>query len=114
MNLTIRFRLQRYTISKGFFQNCKLEIERCRKTFNKSSNQSKEGAFPLMRMMTLMSLSTRWILDVEYAPYKGKKTGEHSLMRRILDRLPCEHKRFLFHFDALFYSFALVYQLGYF
>lgn len=87
------------------------DSESNRKAFGKSSNQLKPGAFPLMRIVSLMLLSTHLILDVAYGPYRGKKTGEHSLMQAILQRLKLEGQPFLFHFDALYFSFPLVYQL---
>jgi hypothetical protein len=41
--------------------------------------------------------------DIAYAPYKGKKTGERTLMFEILER--CKVKNLLILFDAGFYSF---------
>ncbi len=41
-------------------------------------------------------------LDIAYAPYKGKKTGERTLMFEILKR--CSKNKCLFLFDAGFYS----------
>lgn len=61
------------------------------------------GAFPQMRAVALMVLSARRIFDIAYAPCKGKKTGERTLMFEILRR--CKRKDFLFLFDAGFYSF---------
>lgn len=80
-------------------------------TFKKASNQTDFHGFPLMRIMTLMVLKTRMILDVAEAPYKGKKTGESTLMMEILDRMKFDGVPYLFHFDALFYSFLLVHRL---
>ena len=61
------------------------------------------GAFPQMRAVALMVMSARRIFDIAYAPCKGKKTGEKTLMFEILKR--CKRKDFLFLFDAGFYSF---------
>ena len=58
-----------------------------------------------MRVVTLMIMSARRIVDVAYAACKGKKTGEKTLMFEILKR--CGGKKFLFLFDAGFYSFNL-------
>lgn len=82
------------------------------KTFKKASNQKELNGFPLMRTMTCMVLKTRMILDVAKAAYKGKKTGESTLMTEILDRMRFNDISYLFHFDALFYSFALVHRLA--
>jgi hypothetical protein len=87
------------------------DTEDNRKTFKKASNQKGLNGFPLMRIMTLMVLRTRMILAVDEAPYKGKKTGESTLMMKILDRMQFDGVPYLFHFDALFYSFPLVYRL---
>jgi len=80
-------------------------------TFKKASNQKELNGFPLMRIMTVMILKTKMILDVAFAPYKGKKTGESSLMIEILDRMKFDDIPYLFHFDALFYSVYLVHWL---
>ncbi|MGK5091946.1 transposase [Deltaproteobacteria bacterium TL4] len=64
-----------------------------------------------MRIMTLMILKTRFIIDIAHAAYKGKKTGESSLMIEILERLELKQIPYLFHFDALFYSTYLVHWI---
>jgi len=87
------------------------DTEDNRDTFKKASNQKALHGFPLMRIMTLMNLRTRMVLDVAEAPYKGKKTGESTLMMEILDRMKFDEVPYLFHFDALFYSFLLVHRL---
>ena len=61
------------------------------------------GAFPQMRVVALMIMSVRQIFDVAYAPYRGKKTGEKTLMFEVLER--CKLKNLLLLFDAGFYSF---------
>ena len=67
--------------------------------FHKPRSRSGNAAFPQMRMMTLMALPVRLMLDVAYAPYTGKGTGERSLVREILSRLVC--KGLLFLLDQL-------------
>jgi hypothetical protein len=48
----------------------------------------KEGlGFPILRLVGLISLSCGAVLDVAMAPYSGKRTGETSLFRRLLNRL---------------------------
>ncbi len=78
--------------------------------FGKHKTGRGYGAFPQMRVVALMIMSTRRIFDIAYAPIKGKKTGEKTLMFEILKR--CKDKGFLFLFDAGFYSFfsCLVYE----
>lgn len=48
----------------------------------------KEGlGFPILRLVGLISLSCGAVLDVALARYSGKRTGETSLLRRLLHRL---------------------------
>jgi len=77
--------------------------------FDKPKSRSGQGAFPHMRMMTLMALSVRLMLDIAYAPYTGKGTGERSLVMQILDQL--SYKRLLFLLDAGLYSFEIVSEI---
>ena len=71
--------------------------------FGKPGSGRGSGAFPQMRVVALMVMSVRQIFDIAYAPYKGKKTGERSLMFEIIKR--CKLKNLLHLFDAGFYSF---------
>ncbi len=41
--------------------------------------------FPIARMVGIFSLATGAIKDMAIGPYKGKQTGESSLLRRLLD-----------------------------
>jgi len=75
--------------------------------FGKPKSGRGYGAFPQMRALALMILPARLIFDIAYAPYKGKKTGERTLVFEILKR--CKRKDFLFLFDAGFYSFPLTF-----
>jgi len=73
--------------------------------FGKHQSGRGQSGFPQIRMVALMMLDSRRIIDVEYAPCKGKKTGERTLMFEILKR--CSNKLFVYLFDAGFYSFQL-------
>lgn len=77
--------------------------------FHKPSSRSGNAAFPQTRMMTLMALSVRLMLDVAYAPYAGKGTGERSLVMEILGQLV--HKGLVFLLDAGLYSFEIVWKI---
>ena len=77
--------------------------------FGKPENQTGEAAFPQLRMMALVVLSMRIVLDVAHAPYQGKGTGEHKLMMELLKRT-C-HRGLLCLMDAGLYSFELVWQI---
>jgi len=43
--------------------------------------------FPIARFLTIICLATGAVLDVAIGPYKGKQTGETSLLRSLLERL---------------------------
>lgn len=77
--------------------------------FGKTQNQTGEGAFPQLRMMTLVSLSLRTVLDVAWAPYQGKGTGERTLMMQLLKRV-CR-QGVLYLMDAGLYSFELIWEI---
>ena len=78
-------------------------------TFHKPSSRSGKAAFPQMRMMTLLALSVRLILDVAHAPYRGKGTGERSLVRQMLKRVV--RRGLLFLLDAGLYSFDILWEI---
>ena len=77
--------------------------------FHKPSSRSGKAAFPQMRLMTLMALSVRLILDVAHAPYRGKGTGERSLVMQILTR--GVRKGLLFLLDAGLYAFDILWNI---
>lgn len=79
------------------------DTESNRKRFGKPRSGRGAGGFPQMRVVALMVMSVRQIFDIAYAPCKGKKTGEKSLMFEILRR--CKLRNLLYLFDAGFYSF---------
>ena len=79
------------------------------KKFGKPSSRQGAAAFPQTRIMCLMAASVRIILDVAYAPYRGKKTGERALLQRIFDRE--SRTDLLFIMDAGLYAFNLVQTL---
>lgn len=80
-----------------------------RDEFGKPSSRSDHAAFPQLRMMTLMAVSVRVMLDLAYASYTGKGTGERSLVLQILKRVV--HKGLLFLLDAGLYSFEIVWEI---
>lgn len=85
------------------------DTESNQKHFGRPKAGRGQAAFPQMRVVTLMVRSARIILDVAYAPFQGKGTGERTLMMEILQRVKREN--LLFMFDAGFYSFFLLYVL---
>lgn len=77
--------------------------------FGKPKTGRGQAAFPQTRVMALMIRATRLIVDIAYAPFQGKGTGERSLMMSVLQKTKIQNLLFLF--DAGFYSFYLVYVL---
>jgi hypothetical protein len=77
--------------------------------WSKPSSRKGAAAFPQVRIMTLMAVSVRGILDVTYAAYRGKKTGERALMRTILMRQIRSSRLFLL--DAGLYAFDILHLI---
>ena len=78
------------------------DTESNREKFGKPKSSRGSGAFPQMRAVALLVMSARLVFDIAYAPFSGKKTGERTLMFKILKKI--KRKNFLFLFDAGFYS----------
>ena len=74
--------------------------------FGKASSRKGSAAFPQVRIMSLMAMSARVILDVAYAPYRGKKTGERALLEKIVNRI--HRTDLLFVMDAGLYAFNII------
>jgi len=55
--------------------------------FPQPASQKPGLGFPLARLVILLSLATGGVLDMAVGPNKGKKTGEHALLRQILGAL---------------------------
>ncbi|WP_404306171.1 IS4 family transposase [Neorhodopirellula lusitana] len=57
------------------------------KAYPQLTSQKAGCGFPIARMIGVFSLATGAINHMAIGPYKGKKTGETSLLRSILDRI---------------------------
>lgn len=57
------------------------------KAYPQQAGQKKGLGFPILRLVGLISLSCGTVLDVAMARYSGKRTGETSLLRRLLGQL---------------------------
>lgn len=55
--------------------------------FPQPDSQEQAVGFPIVRMVGLISLSAGSVLDLALGPYQGKETGEHALLRQMLDTL---------------------------
>ena len=52
-----------------------------------STAQAPGLGFPILRMVTLLSLATGMLCGMAQGPYAGKETGEMALFRQLLDQL---------------------------
>ncbi|MDM8560346.1 IS4 family transposase [Candidatus Parabeggiatoa sp. HSG14] len=63
------------------------DTEENQKLFPQPNSQKPGLGFPIARLVGLISLSSGALLNVAIGPYQGKETGEHALLREILDTL---------------------------
>ena len=80
-----------------------------RTAFGKPHARRATAAFPQVRLMSLLAVAQRRLVDLTFAPYTGKGTGERTLMRTLLARLPCQGLLFLM--DAGLYAFDVVWDI---
>jgi len=77
--------------------------------FGKPGSRTGSSAYPQMRIMSLMVMSVRMIVDMAAAPYRGKGTGEKTLVRQLLAQL--RHQHLLIVMDAGLYAFDILWQI---
>lgn len=77
-----------------------------KEAFGKPKGGRGEGAFPQLRVVALLILPLRLVADFSYDAYKGKGTGERSLMAKMIERI--SYRDLLFMWDAGLYSFDLL------
>lgn len=75
----------------------------------KSRRKSEKSAYPQLRWMSLLAVSSRLLLDVSYDASIGKGTGERTLMMKILENL--HHPNLLFLADAGLYSILMMHTI---
>ena len=85
------------------------DTEANRVAFGKPSARRGTAAFPQVRLMGLLAVAQRRLVDIAFAPYTGKGTGERTLMRTLLARLPCQGLLFLM--DAGLYAFDVLWAI---
>jgi hypothetical protein len=61
------------------------DTEANQKVYPQSTAQKPGLGFPILRMMVVLSLATAALCGLAFAPYAGKRTGESSLLRSLLD-----------------------------
>ena len=55
------------------------------KEYPQMKEQEKGIGFPIARLVGIISLSCGAVLNIAIGPYEGQGTGEHGLLRRIMD-----------------------------
>jgi len=81
-----------------------------RDTFGKPRARRGTAAFPQVRLMGLLAVAQRRLVDIAFAPYTGKGTGERALMSTILAGLVCQGLLFLM--DAGLYAFDMMWNIA--
>lgn len=77
------------------------------------SNRSPKGlGFPIMRAVALISLATGAVIDMAFAQYKGKGTGEINLLRSLLGSLNPGNILVADRYYPSFVSIAMLKQVG--
>ena len=82
------------------------DTEENRAVFGKPSARNGAAAFPQVRLMALLAVGQRRLMELAWAAYRGKGTGERALMMEIVERIVCEGLLFLL--DAGLFSFDLL------
>jgi len=85
------------------------DTEANRAAFGKPKARTGTAAFPQVRLMGLLAVARRQLLDIACAPYTGKSTGERALLRTILARVTC--RGLLFLMDAGLYAFDVLWDI---
>ena len=71
-------------------------------------SQEQGLGFPMARCVAVISLAVGTVLDFAIGPYQGKETGEHALLREILD---CYSANDIFLGDRYYCSYFLIAML---
>jgi len=85
------------------------DTEANRTAFGKPSARNGTAAFPQIRLMALLGIEQRRLMELAWAPYRGKGTGERALMMEIVARIIC--RGLLFLLDAGLFSFEFLKHL---
>lgn len=78
-----------------------------------SGAHPKKGVgFPIARMVGVFSLSTGALLDLAIAPWSGKGTGEHALLRQLLQVFATGDIMIADRYYASYFLIATLMQMG--
>ena len=86
------------------------DTEANRAAFGKPSARRGSAAFPQVRLMGWLAVAQRRLIDIAFAPYTGKGTGERALVRTILAGLACQGQ--LLMMDAGLYAFDILLNIA--
>jgi hypothetical protein len=82
------------------------------KNFPRSTGQKRGLAFPLARLVGVVSLSCGTVLDWAVGPYEGKQTGETALLWTLLDHFKRDDVLIADRLYASYFMIARLMQLG--
>jgi len=82
------------------------------KAYPQQLGQKKGLGFPILRLVGLISLSCGAVLDVAMAPYRGKHTGETTLLRQLLDHLETADVLLVDAIFSNYWTIALLLERG--
>ncbi|MDM8520864.1 IS4 family transposase [Anaerolineales bacterium HSG6] len=80
-----------------------------KKKFSKPNSGRGQAAYPQLRLVSIVAISERLVLDIAYGPFYGKRSGERALMIHILERM--SRKSLLILLDAGLYSFQMLWVI---
>lgn len=80
--------------------------------YPQQASQAVGVGFPIARMVVVFSLAVGAVVDMAMGPYQGKRTGENSLFRRLLDSLRAGEVALADRYYASFWDFALLAERG--
>jgi hypothetical protein len=75
-------------------------------------SQKPGVGFPLVRLVVLFALATGTALDAAFGPYRGQRTGESALFRRLHDRLEAGDILLADRYYCSYWELALVRERG--
>lgn len=82
------------------------------KAYPQQKAQKPGLGFPIARLVAIISLSSGAVLDIAMGPYEGKKTGEHALLRKILNCLSSGDVVVADRYYCTYWLISLLVQMG--
>jgi DDE family transposase len=82
------------------------------KMYPQPASQKEGVGFPIARLVGIFSLSTGALLDLAMAPWSGKKTGEHALLRQLMHVFESGDIVLADAYYASFFLIAMLMKIG--